>query len=71
MHLTLTLAAGPWGIGWQEAVMIFLIIGILGAPVVLVAAIVYFILRRQRRKTATPRRVPRAESHIDDVPVAK
>ena len=62
MNPTLTLAAGPWGIGWQEVVMIFLIIGILGAPVVLAVAIVYFILRRQRRKRATPPPIPSAES---------
>ena len=54
MNVMSTLAAGPGGIGGQEVVMIFLIIGILAGPVILALAILVFALGRHRRKMAAP-----------------
>ncbi len=58
MNPVFVIAAGPWGIGWQEVVMIFLILAILAIPGIIVVAIVLVILRRQRKKRGVPPPLP-------------
>ena len=58
MSIAFTLAAGPWGIGWQEIIVILLVIGILAVPGIIALAIIFFILRRQRRRKAVSSPLP-------------
>ena len=57
------IAAGPFNIGWQEIILIFLIIAVLAVPGLTALAIVLLILRHQRRKRATPPPMPSTEPH--------
>jgi hypothetical protein len=47
------IAAGPFNIGWQEIVLIFLIIAVLSVPGLIALGIVLLVLRHQRKKRAT------------------
>ncbi|CAN5553791.1 hypothetical protein BH18VER1_BH18VER1_20340 [soil metagenome] len=59
MNALLIIAAVPFGIGWQEIMLIFLIIAILAGPGFIAIAIVLLILRHQRRKRGGPPPIPR------------
>jgi hypothetical protein len=60
-HIGWILAA-PMNIGWQEIVLIFLIIAVLSLPGLIVLAIVLFVVRYERRKRAIPPPLPSAET---------
>jgi hypothetical protein len=58
MDIIVTLAAGPWGVGWQEVVMVLLIIGIFTVPGIVTLTIFFFVIRRQRRKRSAQPPLP-------------
>jgi hypothetical protein len=58
------IASGPFNIGWQEIVLIFLIIAVLTVPGLTAFAIVLLVLRQQRRKSATPPLIPPADRDV-------
>ena len=58
------IAAGPFNIGWQEIILIFLIIAILSIPGLIALGIVFLVLRHQRRKRSANSSMQTAEADV-------